>query len=43
MEGINAKFMKIEFDPEMSKADKSPHMVEWWQTAHSKLIQGTLS
>jgi len=43
MEGINAKYMKIEFDPEMSKADKSPHMVEWWQTAHSKLIQAQIS
>ena len=28
--------MKIEFDPNMSHEEKTPHMVTWWSTAHAK-------
>ena len=33
---LNTKYMKIEFDPNMSHEEKTPHMVTWWSTAHAK-------
>ena len=32
--------MKIEFDPNLTKEEKIPHMEEWWGTAHKHMIQG---
>ena len=40
MDMLNKKFMKIEFDPLLTKVEKQPHMVEWWSTAHSRMIEG---
>ena len=31
--------MKIEFDPALTKEEKTPHMVEWWSTAHGKMTE----
>merc|ERR1712241_1537234 len=42
-DALNAKFMKIEFDPAMTKEQKTPHMVEWWSTAHSKMTEATIT
>jgi len=36
---LNTKYMKIEFDPNMSHEEKTPHMVTWWSTAHAKMIE----
>ena len=34
---LNAKYMTIEFDPNMSHEEKTPHMITWWSTAHAKV------
>jgi len=39
-DALNSKFMKIEFDPNLTTAEKIPHMEEWWITAHQKMIEG---
>ena len=31
--------MAIEFDPKLTQAEKTPHMVTWWSTAHAKMIE----
>ena len=36
---LNKKFMTIEFDPKLTQAEKTPHMVTWWSTAHAKMIE----
>jgi len=32
--------MKIEFDANLTKDQKQPHMIEWWSTAHNRLLEG---
>ena len=39
-DALNSKFMKIEFDPNLSIDEKIPHMEEWWRTAHNKMVEG---
>lgn len=43
MDMLNKKFMKIEFDPLLTKVEKQPHMVEWWSTAHSRMIEAKIT
>lgn len=35
--------MAIEFDPNLTKEEKTPHMVTWWSTAHEKMIEASLT
>ena len=35
--------MAIEFDPNLTKEEKTPHMVTWWSTAHEKMIEAKLT
>ena len=43
MDQLNEKFMKIEFDPSLSKEEKRPHMVTWWSTAHENMVKAKLN
>uniref|UniRef100_A0A915BV64 5'-nucleotidase n=1 Tax=Parascaris univalens TaxID=6257 RepID=A0A915BV64_PARUN len=36
---LKAKYLPIEFDPHMSIAEKTPHMENWWKTAHEHIIE----
>ena len=36
---LRNKFIKIEFDPALTPEEKSPHMTEWWSTAHKKIVE----
>ena len=35
--------MAIEFDPKLTQAEKTPHMVTWWSTAHAKMIESKVT
>lgn len=37
LDALKEKYMAIEFDPGLSKEEKTPHMVTWWETAHGKI------
>lgn len=43
IDGLNKKFMKIEFDPDLTKVEKQPHMVEWWSTTHTRMIEACIT
>ncbi|KAJ1348955.1 hypothetical protein KIN20_004363 [Parelaphostrongylus tenuis] len=34
----NAKYMAIEYDPKLTKEDKVPFMIEWWNSAHESYV-----
>lgn len=40
---LNKRYMAIEFDPNLTKEEKTPHMVTWWSTAHEKMIEASLT
>ena len=35
-------YMAIEFDPNMSREEKQPFMIEWWDKAHDLLVSTSL-
>lgn len=36
---LKEKYMPIEFSPDLSSAEKEPHMIEWWTKSHGLLTE----
>ncbi|XP_027049962.1 cytosolic 5'-nucleotidase 3-like isoform X2 [Pocillopora damicornis] len=36
---LKEKYMPIEFSPDLSSAEKKPHMIEWWTKSHGLLTE----
>ncbi|VDM91647.1 unnamed protein product [Onchocerca ochengi] len=39
LEKLKAKYLPIEFDPNITVAEKIPHMEDWWRTSHEHIIK----
>ncbi|MFH4977798.1 hypothetical protein AB6A40_004507 [Gnathostoma spinigerum] len=43
LEELKAKFIPIEFDPNIPTEEKIPHMEEWWESAHEQILRASLT
>ena len=42
-DALRRKFHAIEYDPQLTVEEKIPHMIEWWRTVQSYLLNSTLN